>query len=145
MRSKMVKIAWFLSLIAWSITTPAWAQQGSDASTQSSPNQLVLGQSVICEDVREENPHNPGVVFSIELGQVFCFTTFDVVPKKVQIYHNWYRRGNLSRKIRLNLKPPRWSIFSRMQLRPEDKGPWSVEITDSEGNVLTVLRFSITD
>jgi hypothetical protein len=106
---------------------------------------LVLGRAVICEDVRAEKPYNPGVVFSIELGQVYCFTTFDVVPGKTQLYHNWYRRDRPSRKIRLNLKPPRWSIFSRMQLRAEDKGPWSVEITDPEGKVLKVLRFSITD
>jgi hypothetical protein len=145
MGDAMLKISWVLAVMVWSLSVPAAAQQGSDASAHSPGRQLVLGRAVICEDVRAEKPYNPGVVFSIELGQVYCFTTFDVVPGKTQIYHNWYRRDRPSRKIRLNLKPPRWSIFSRMQLRAEDKGPWSVEITDPEGKVLKVLRFSITD
>jgi hypothetical protein len=145
MRKKMLRISLILSFFAWCIPMTVWGQQGKGSSDPSPSDSLVLGMAVICEDVREEKPHNPGVVFSIELGQIYCFTTFDVVPGKTQIYHNWYRRDQPSRKIRLNLKPPRWSTFSRMQLRAEDKGPWSVEITDMEGNVLRVLRFSITD
>jgi hypothetical protein len=47
--------------------------------------------------------------------------------------------------VKLSLKTPRWSTFSRMRLRNGEKGPWRVEITDEEGNILGVLRFSVTD
>jgi hypothetical protein len=32
-----------------------------------------------------------------------------------------------------------------MHLRKNDKGPWRVEITDEQGNIFQILRFSITD
>ncbi|MBW1746394.1 MAG: DUF2914 domain-containing protein, partial [Deltaproteobacteria bacterium] len=35
--------------------------------------------------------------------------------------------------------------FSSIQFREADKGLWRVEITDPEGNIFHVLRFSITD
>jgi hypothetical protein len=51
----------------------------------------------------------------------------------------------LSTKKKLVLKPPRWSTFSSIQLREADKGPWRVEITDDDENILRILRFSIVD
>jgi len=38
-----------------------------------------------------------------------------------------------------------WSTYSQIQLRETDKGPWRVEISDQNGKVFDVLRFSITD
>jgi hypothetical protein len=61
------------------------------------------------------------------------------------IYQKWYHSDKLITTQKLRLKPPRWSTFSSIQLRVADKGPWRVEIADHEGNILNVLRFSITD
>ena len=33
----------------------------------------------------------------------------------------------------------------KRQLREADRGTWRVEITDKEGNIFKILRFSITD
>ncbi|NNG08274.1 MAG: DUF2914 domain-containing protein, partial [Desulfobacteraceae bacterium] len=35
--------------------------------------------------------------------------------------------------------------FSRIGLRNGEKGPWRVEITDEDGNIFGILRFSVTD
>jgi hypothetical protein len=95
--------------------------------------------------VKDYAPLNPGVVFPTSIGKVVCFTSFDPVPQKAVVYHNWFHRDELSNKQRLTLQTPRWSSFSSIQLRESDKGPWRVEITDSTGRLLRVLRFSITD
>ncbi len=105
----------------------------------------ILTSAVMCEDVQNRQPLNEGVVFSIGAGKVFCYTVFDAVPENTFITHNWYNRDNLSTKIKLPLQPPRWTTFSAIQLRESDKGPWRVEITDSEGRVLQILRFSVTE
>jgi hypothetical protein len=105
----------------------------------------VLTSAVMCEDVQDRLPLYEGVVFSIGIGRVFCYTLFDPVPEKTVITHNWYNRDNLSTKIQLLLQPPRWTTYSAIQLRESDKGPWRVEITDSEGRILQVLRFSVTE
>jgi hypothetical protein len=103
-------------------------------------SQLSLFQAVMCEEIFANAPRNPTIVFS-----AVCYSSFDQVPQKMIVYHNWYHRDVPSAKIRLTLKPPRWSTFSSIQLRKTDIGPWRVEITDGKGNVLSVLRFSVTD
>lgn len=106
---------------------------------------LKLVHATMCEKIKELNPENESIAFSIAIEKVYCFTFFDPVPEKMFIYHNWFHKNNLSRKIKLLLQPPRWSTFSTVQLRETDKGPWRVEIIDQEGNILHILRFSITD
>jgi hypothetical protein len=114
-------------------------------SAVAAPEKLVLTAAAMCEDVQDRQPLSEGVVFSIGVGRIFCYTLFDTVPERTHIFHNWYNRDNLSTKIKLLLQPPRWTTFSAIQLRETDKGPWRVEITDSEGRILQVLRFSVTD
>ena len=107
--------------------------------------QLKLFQAAMCEDIFSETPRNPTAVFSASREKAVCFSVFDPVPQKTVIYHNWYHRDVPSAKIQLHLKPPRWSAFSSIQLRKTDIGPWRVEITDEKGNIMGVLRFSVTD
>jgi len=107
--------------------------------------QLEIFQALMCEDVLTNAPRNPTIVFSITQKKAVCYTSFDQVPQKSVIYHNWFHRDVPSAKIRLILNPPRWATFSSIQLRKTDIGPWRVEITDEKGGVLGVLRFSVTD
>ena len=104
-----------------------------------------LAQAVLCEDIKDSVPQNVTSVFSIERRTAICFTEFDPVPQKAIIYHRWYHRDVPSARIKLTLNPPRWASYSSIQLRVEDIGPWRVEITDDQGNLLYVLRFSVTE
>ena len=106
---------------------------------------IVLVDAVMCEDIKSGAPQDPTTVFSIERRTAVCFTAFDPVPQQTVIYHSWFHRDTPSAKIKLTLKPPRWSSYSSIQLRAEDIGPWRVEITDSQGNIYHVLRFSVTE
>ncbi len=110
-----------------------------------SPYRPVLVQAVMCESIEKFVPINEAVVFSVDIGQVFCFTGFDPVPEKLIIYHKWYHWGVLISVKPLTLSPPRWSSLSSMQLRGTDKGPWQVDITDEDGIIYKTLRFSITE
>jgi len=105
----------------------------------------TLGQAVVCEEMKDGSPLNQGIAFPVSAGKVMCYTAFDPVPRKAVIFHNWYRKDELNTRIRLVLQPPRWASYSTIQLREIDKGPWRIEITDQEGQVLSILRFSITD
>jgi hypothetical protein len=112
--------------------------------TESSPRPK-LTQATMCERVDNLIPTRPGMVFSVSTGQVCCFTSFDPVPQPTLIYHRWFRRDELSTQTRLRIYPPKWATYSVIQLRETDKGPWRVEITDQNGRVFEVLRFSIVD
>jgi len=110
-----------------------------------SDDPIALVQAVLCEDIKANVPQNLTTVFSIERRTAICFTAFDPVPEKAVIYHHWYHRDTRSARIKLTLKPPRWATYSSIQLRVEDIGPWRVEITDAQGNIFHVLRFSVTE
>ena len=105
----------------------------------------ILVKAVMCESIQKFTPINEAVVFSIDLGRIYSFTEFDPVPKQTVIFHKWYHDGRLVSVKQLTVNPPRWSSFSSMQLRDADKGPWQVEIIDSNDKLLHTLRFSITD
>jgi hypothetical protein len=107
--------------------------------------ELKLSQALMCEEVINSAPKNPTVVFSATREKAICYTTFDPVPQKTVIFHNWFHRDVPSARIQLTLNPPSWSTYSSIQLRKADIGPWRVEITDEKGKVFGVLRFSVTD
>jgi hypothetical protein len=115
----------------------------SVGSQSDSPAELV--EALLCEDIKDSVPQNATSVFSIERRTAICFTAFDPVSRKTVIYHHWYHRDVPSARIKLTLKPPRWASYSSIQLRAEDIGPWRVEITDDQGNIFHVLRFSVTE
>ena len=142
------RISHFLPLIVLLsvfFTASANPQSDDSGNTEESNNKITLVKAVMCEDLNDLVPQNPTTVFSIERRKAICFTTFDPVPEKTVIYHHWYHRDQSSAKIKLTLKPPRWSTYSSIQFRAEDIGPWRVEIKDSQGHIFHVLRFSITD
>ena len=107
--------------------------------------QLELFQALMAEEIFSNAPRNPTAAFSVKQKKAVCFTSFNQVPQKSIIFHNWYHRDVPSARIRLTLKPPSWSTFSSIQIRKTDIGPWRVEITDETGNVLGILRFSVTE
>lgn len=125
-------------------TESVHSEPTSPASSTAEPK-LKLSRAVMGEKVENLVPMRTAVAFSVGIGQVYCYTSFDPVPQPTVIYHRWYHREDLSTQTRLRLYPPRWSTYSVIQLRETDKGPWRVEITDQNGRLLEVLRFSITD
>lgn len=139
-------IAFFI-LFSSSLLFPSHSlpQTNKTLSPSSPPDKLTLVHAAMCEEIREYSPKNTAIIFSIEIGKVSCFTSFDPVPKEMNIYQKWFHKDTLSTKKRLLLKTPRWSTYSTIQLREADKGPWRVEITDNKGTILKILRFSIVD
>ena len=122
-----------------------FCQRAPSVSPAPRAEKLTLVQASMCSSLKEGNPCNSGLVFSVAQGKVFCFSSFDPVPRKTFIYHSWFYKDVLVTRQKLTLNPPRWSTYSTIQLREADKGPWRVEIADQDERILTILRFSITD
>lgn len=133
----------FLVLAGTAVLAGAGGAEPSEAPAP--PAKLTLVEAIVCEQVENLAPKNPAVVFPLELGEVACFTAFDPVPQETVIYHQWFFRDLPSARVRLRVKPPRWSSFSRIQLRPGDAGPWRVEVTDADGKILAQQRFSVVE
>lgn len=139
---------WWFSVVLFCFAQNVQGANGdpeSESSLPLKPPQLTLVNAVMCEGLDELEPVNETIIFSAEHGSVFCFTAFDPVPEKTVIYHHWFKRDQPEREIKLTLKTPKWSSFSKIKIRNVDVGPWRVEILDSEGKILKILRFSVTE
>ncbi len=124
----------------------AAAENGQIQQEQHPANlEARLVKAAMAESIDGLSPVNEAVVFSIDLRSLVCFSEFNPVPAPSVIYHKWYHRGVLIAQKQLTIKPPRWSSFSSMQLRDNDIGPWQVYITDDQGTIYEILRFSITE
>ena len=145
MKNRISHLLLLTVIIGFLFPFSAKSQSGDTGESKLSAGKIVLVQALMCEELQERIPQNSTTVFSIEKRKAICFTAFDPVPEKTIIYHQWFHRDQTSAKIKLTLKPPRWSTYSSIQFRAEDIGPWRVEITDSQGHILDVLRFSITE
>ncbi|MGD9330805.1 MAG: DUF2914 domain-containing protein [Desulfobacterales bacterium] len=139
------------ALLLWVSMAPGglWAQNDSPPADPGvairSSGPLRLSNAVICESLEAFKPLNPSAVFSVRVGSVMCFTAFDQVPQRTSIFHDWIRQDKLVFRKKLVLKTPRWSSVSSIQLREADIGPWRVEIRTTDGEILRILRFSITN
>ena len=107
--------------------------------------QIELQRAVICENVKDLQPVNPAIAFSLTIGKVFCYTEFSSITQETFVLHKWYRQDALVTEKKLLLKPPRWSTYSSIQLRESDKGPWRVNVVNADGQTLKILRFSVTE
>ena len=125
----------------------AFCQEDQPKGVQSKedPPKMVLEEAVVCGGIENFRPVDSAVVFSVSLGEVYCYSSFDPVRETTQIYHKWFKRDKLIFTMRLTLSPPKWSSFSRIQIRDADKGPWRVEIQDEKAHILKTLRFSMAD
>jgi hypothetical protein len=101
--------------------------------------------AAMCEGISDRMPVNPTIVFPVSNKSVYCLSSFDPVKEKSHINHFWYRKDKLVSNVRLLIQPPRWTTYSSIDLRESDKGPWRVDVVDSNNNLLKTLRFSITD
>jgi hypothetical protein len=130
------------AVLLWAVPCcpPAIAEKNS-----SEKSGIVLTRAVMCESLKGYEPENTAVVFSIDVGKISCFTSFDRIGATTAALHKWYRRDELVTTKRLTLKPPSWSTYSSIQLREADKGPWHVEIYDDDNNLLDILQFSVTE
>jgi hypothetical protein len=150
MKKKWCSVA-FLGCLLGILFCFAQNTQGANGDSESAspppekPPQLTLVKAVMCEGLEELEPVNQSIIFSVSHGSVFCFTAFDPVPEKTVIYHHWIKRDQPEKEIKLTLKTPRWSSFSKISIRSMDVGPWRVEILDSDSKILKTLRFSVTE
>lgn len=127
-------------MLAAAVQSPA---QDAGPAAEIRPFRLI--RAVVCETIEEYEPKYVAVAFSINIGKISCYTSFDGVSDTTYIEHKWFRREELVTAKRLTIKPPVWSTYSSIQLREADKGPWRVEIWDAQDQLIKTLRFSVVD
>jgi hypothetical protein len=80
--------------------------------------------------------------FTCNNQRAYFFTRIRT-QKEGKIVHVWLWEGKEFTKIEIDVKPPAWSVYSYITLRPQHAGIWKVEIRGGD-NILKSLSFKAT-
>ena len=67
---------------AVTVAGPAAGEENGTSDISALPRTLSLREAVMCEEVEDYAPVNKAVVFSLDIGKIYAFTTFDPVPEE---------------------------------------------------------------
>jgi transcriptional regulator with XRE-family HTH domain len=81
--------------------------------------------------------------FTCNNQRVYFFTRIKA-QREGKIVHVWLWKGEEFNRIEINVKPPVWSVYSYITLRPQHAGSWKAEVRDGD-NVLKSLSFKATE
>ncbi len=104
---------------------------------------VSIEEAVICRDVIDRAPVEPGDVFPVGLEKLFCFIRITGVQGEAEITHNWYYGENLVASVALPVRSVNWRTFSSKKIPAESTGEWRVEVVDGNGSILKKIIFLI--
>ena len=105
---------------------------------------LDILKIAIAKDVVEKIPVSASRLFLNDINILFCFTAVDNPFKNNKIIHTWKHDGQDYFKSFIRVgESSYWRCWSRITIIPEMMGDWQVIVTDTVGNYLDSIEFSI--
>jgi hypothetical protein len=105
---------------------------------------LNVASAVICKNVADRQPVEPGTSFSASVGRLYCYSKIADIQNSTKIVHAWYFEDVERARIQLDVNPPNWRTYSSKIIQAHEIGKWQVKILDASGNTLEDIDFEIT-
>lgn len=115
----------------------------ADSVNQAHAQGLTVEQTVICKNVVDRVPIDAGNSFATSADKIFCFTKIVGANHPTEITHVWYFDDTERDRITLPVGGSPWRTYSSKRLRPNDVGPWHVDVLDAGGNMLDRVVFNV--
>lgn len=81
--------------------------------------------------------------FTCDYRKVYFYTRI-MTPKEGKIAHVWLWNGKETYRKEIDVRPPAWSVYSYIALRPTQSGNWNAEVRDVD-KVLARLSFKANE
>lgn len=118
-----------LALVAAGLTIPG---QGSAQ---------VSVEAQIARQIVDKMPEGPGTSFSVDVGEVFCWTRV-TGASGTEIQHVWIHDG-MEFSVTLEIGGSPWRTWTSKTIPPEWAGEWRVEIRDGDGILIDTRSFTV--
>ena len=105
---------------------------------------MNVATAVICKNVADRQPVEPGTSFSASVGRLYCYSKIADIQNSTQIVHVWYFEDTERARLTLGVNPPSWRTYSSKIIQAHEIGKWHVKILDEAGNSLKDIEFEIT-
>ncbi len=134
---KKTFFAFFASLLLLGIPFYSGTTKGAQEAA------LTVDVGVICKDVVDREPIEPGESFEAAVGKLFCFTKIVGAKEPIEITHVWYYGETERFRINLAVKSASWRTWSSKTIQTSEVGAWHVDILGPDGAALKTLNFEI--
>jgi hypothetical protein len=112
-------------------------------ANQSAAN-ITISRAVICMNVNEHEPEEPGDQFPPEVKRLYCFTEIKSSGEPLELQHRWYWKDELMSTIPLSVKSTRFRTFSAKSIPSYAVGDWRVAIVNSHNEeTIQIIKFEI--
>ena len=130
--------------------TPTAVEPATPAAVAESPQTsgplLVIHNAVAARNVANRAPIDAASTFPASVGKVYCYTDVsptDAAPSTTSLIHRWYLGDQSQGETRLKVAGNHWRTYSNRSVSEAKTGAWRVDLVDSAGNVLQVVRFTV--
>ena len=119
-------------------------QSVAPGATASSSGLRVL-RTYVCKGIEQSEPTEAGKSFIPEDGvlRLCCFSEIAGATGPDTVLHIWRWGDREMARVVLEVKSARWRTWSTKRILDEWRGEWHVDVTDSDGVVLTRQEFSV--
>ena len=119
-------LSWFVMALSLVCAQALAEESASPDSTW----RVVRAQFTTSIDNRE--PVDQVVVLSPPSDQVFFFSEIRNMQGRT-VTHRWEFQGQVVSRVPFEVKGPRWRVYSKYRLEPDQFGEWSVTVIDQSG------------
>lgn len=122
---KQCRIGLLVLCMAW--TLPLAAQQPLSPAPGG-----TVERAQFTRGIDDHEPIDEVVVLSPPDNEIYFFTDLRHLQGRT-ITHRWQYRGQVVSQVSFEVKGPRWRVFSRKNINPDQLGEWSVTVVDDSG------------
>ncbi len=103
---------------------------------------IEVVDAVVCRDVQDREPVEPGDSFPADVGIVWCWSKIKD-GKGATIRHIYYYEGEEKAVVELSIGSPMWRTRSSKRILSSWTGNWRVDIVGEDDVTLKSLTFRI--
>lgn len=103
-----------------------------------------VARAIFTTEIVGREPIDQILMLSNTTPNVFFFTDLRHFEGRTVI-HKWVYNDKVQSVIRFKVKGPRWRVFSRKDVKPEQLGKWTVIVQDEDGRSVKASVFRLVD
>jgi len=101
-------------------------------------------RAIFTTEIVEREPIDQILILSNKTSNVFFFTDLRHFEGHT-IIHKWIYDGKVKSIVKFKVRGPRWRVFSRKEINPDQLGKWTVIVQDESGRSLKASVFHLVD
>lgn len=119
--------SWLAFVVCLTGPLPLFAEQSDIPDPQ-----WEVARAQFTSGIENREPVDRVVVATPMIREMYFFTDLRNLAGRV-VTHRWKYRGNVVSQVPFKVGGPRWRVYSKKEIEPDEVGEWSVTVVDESG------------